>query len=352
CSPADGGAVTCAAREVKVNLEGGDDRAVVDPRVLGPVDGGPGADRLRGTWLWGGAGDDQLVAEDHVIQLDGGPGDDVLDGTHAVHSPPDAGPRGNRYGGGPGRDRVIGGPLREELTGGRGPDVVSGGDGADYILGGGDGRSANDDDVLDGGPGPDEIRGGDGDDRIAGGPGADYIDVADGGSFNASPLVPLGGGDQVSCGLDVDYVRGDYYDGIGMDCEHADRRSEEWRGLRPLRGRQFVVKVRCAWDYSRPCRGAAQLVGWPPRELELPAVSPALPSVMPPPGCARAPGAVIAHGRFEIRAGRVNRAALDLTPSGARLLARRPCIAAVLALRYADPRGGSGEMIRTIGVYR
>src|SRR4051794_12523552 len=40
CSPADGGAVTCAARDVKVNLEAGDDRAVVDPRVLGPVDGG------------------------------------------------------------------------------------------------------------------------------------------------------------------------------------------------------------------------------------------------------------------------------------------------------------------------
>ncbi|MDX8152286.1 hypothetical protein SK069_11815 [Patulibacter brassicae] len=114
---------------VRVEAGDGDDGAIVAGAlpVAGPivVDGGAGADRLRGP-------DDAGTG----VTLLGGDGDDVLEG-------------------GDGPDVLRGGSGNDQLDGGRGDDQVLGEDGDDRLAGG----RFVDRDVLDGGAGTDTIDG-------------------------------------------------------------------------------------------------------------------------------------------------------------------------------------------------
>jgi Ca2+-binding RTX toxin-like protein len=89
----------------EVNAGGGDDSAVISPKILVPVTlrGGPGDDRL-----YGGGAFDKLV---------GGPGEDILVGRA-------------------GNDALYGGPGNDRLYGGSGDDLLHGGPGEDEIVGG------------------------------------------------------------------------------------------------------------------------------------------------------------------------------------------------------------------------
>jgi Ca2+-binding RTX toxin-like protein len=167
---------------LQVRSKGGPDRVIVaDPRESRPffdllVTGGAGADvlasslaRVRGgrgddeltdtarAGLWGGHGDDRLVAADPVTRgdlsrLSGGDGNDVLLG-------------------GPNEDLLIGGAGTDTLAGFRGPDYLGGGTGSDRLAGG------RRQDRLDGEDGNDRLRGGGGGDRLYGGRGRDRCDA-------------------------------------------------------------------------------------------------------------------------------------------------------------------------------
>ncbi|WP_354697487.1 hypothetical protein DSM112329_03117 [Paraconexibacter sp. AEG42_29] len=113
---------------------------------LACADGGPGNDRLSAPYvapprkpcdMFGGDGNDRLTGS----RLIGGPGNDVLTGT--------LGP--------------------DKLFGDAGADTISGGAGADDLVGG-DG-----DDKLSGGAGNDKLFGDSGADILTGGSGADYF---------------------------------------------------------------------------------------------------------------------------------------------------------------------------------
>jgi Ca2+-binding RTX toxin-like protein len=93
----------------EVNVGGGDDSAIISPKIPVPVTlrGGEGDDRLRG-----GAGADKLL---------GGPGADFLLG----HGGKDW------IFGGPGNDWLYGGAQGDRLVGGSGSDYLNGGAGAD-----------------------------------------------------------------------------------------------------------------------------------------------------------------------------------------------------------------------------
>jgi hypothetical protein len=351
CSALTDRAVACAAETAQVDLGPSDDTGVSDPNLEIRLGGGPGDDRLRGPWLYGDDGDDRLVADDHVVRLVGGLGDDLIDARPAVASASRRSPLGdfNVLLGGGGADTIKGGRLSENISHGPGPDVVDAGPGDDSV---GDGFSMDafdaDDDVLDGGPGNDGLRSNEGDDVVSGSSGSDLIHVGDVG-INASPLIPLGRGDRVECDSDIDQVIADYYDEVNTDCEEATHGTPEWRSLRPLRGSQFVVKVRCAWNSARPCRGRARIVGWRRGTGRRNPWLPPRPGALPSKAC-RGTHAMLAAGAFEIRAGRVNRATLELRPAGRRLLRRRRCVAAHLVLNYADVRGGTREMTRSVTV--
>jgi hypothetical protein len=89
----------------EINAGGGNDSAIVSPKILVPVTlrGGPGDDRL-----YGGGAADKLV---------GGPGEDILIGRA-------------------GNDALYGGPGNDQLFGGSGDDVLHGGPGEDEMIGG------------------------------------------------------------------------------------------------------------------------------------------------------------------------------------------------------------------------
>jgi Ca2+-binding RTX toxin-like protein len=98
----------CAATAIagfEVNAGGGNDSAIISPKIQIPVTlrGGPGDDRL-----YGGAGSDKLV---------GGPGEDTLIG------------RG-------GNDSLYGGPGNDRLYAGSGDDILRGGPGENELVGG------------------------------------------------------------------------------------------------------------------------------------------------------------------------------------------------------------------------
>jgi Ca2+-binding RTX toxin-like protein len=97
----------------EVNAGSGDDRVLVDPKVMVPVTmrGGAGADRLGG-----GEGDDKLIGGAGADALLGRGGDDSIFG-------------------GAGRDRILGGPGNDLLHGGAGDDLILGGPGKDVISG-------------------------------------------------------------------------------------------------------------------------------------------------------------------------------------------------------------------------
>jgi Ca2+-binding RTX toxin-like protein len=96
----------------EVNAGGGNDSAIISPKIQVPVTlrGGPGDDRL-----YGGAGADKLI---------GGEGEDTLVGRAGNDS----------LFGGSGNDRLYAGPGDDLLRGGSGENENVGGSGHDSIL--------------------------------------------------------------------------------------------------------------------------------------------------------------------------------------------------------------------------
>jgi len=175
------------------------------------VDGGFGDDTLAGglssDTLQGGPGRDFLFGNAGADWLDGGSGDDFLYGQ---------GGSGDSLFGGTGRDYLAGGAGHDRLDGGRDSDTLLGQAGNDWLDGGAgddqlDGGAGNDtlrgqagDDTLQSASGNNGMTGGDGNDRLVGGVGNDTLLGGDGNDLllgNAGQDVALGGdGD--------DYVKG------------------------------------------------------------------------------------------------------------------------------------------------
>ncbi len=158
--------------------------------------GGDGNDQLLGSTradkLWGGLGNDVLVAGDANDQLFGEQGEDELQGG-AGNDTLDGGVGKDLLFGGTGDDQLHGGADNDELQGNEGNDALYGGTGDDRLFGqlgndllyGGEG-----DDILVGCSGDNEARqslaagetdvdwlyGGAGNDRLIGRVGDDYLD--------------------------------------------------------------------------------------------------------------------------------------------------------------------------------
>ena len=136
------------------------------------IDGGDGSDVICGDagkdsiWsgagelglLYGGAGNDRLVAEDAGVGLIGEAGNDTLI----------ASLEGTLLDGGPGKDAIHGSDLADVIDGGPGHDRISAGGGDDEDVHGGSGN-----DRIDGGAGDDVLHGDSGADRCTGGAGSD-----------------------------------------------------------------------------------------------------------------------------------------------------------------------------------
>lgn len=134
------------------------------------VDGGGGLDVVCGDGgkdsiysgpgelglLYGGAGNDRLVAEDAGIGLIGEAGDDTLVTTH----------EGTLLDGGSGKDTIDGSDFPDVIDGGSGNDAIQANGGEDEDVHGGPGN-----DRVDGGDGLDVLHGDSGNDRISSGPG-------------------------------------------------------------------------------------------------------------------------------------------------------------------------------------
>jgi Ca2+-binding RTX toxin-like protein len=185
---------------LQASLHGGvgDDTLIGGPGMLDILDGGLGADVMRGgstatdghvtfglreCWVMDGAkGQDSVTYEKSPgpvdVSLDGiandgmpGEGDNVMPDVEVVR-------------GSPFDDRLVAGAEPVVLYGSGGRDVLLGSPGNDLLFGGG--RR----DRIDAGAGADCAFGGTGNDRLAGGPGADTLiggwgaDRADGGAGN------------------------------------------------------------------------------------------------------------------------------------------------------------------------
>jgi Ca2+-binding RTX toxin-like protein len=181
--------------------EGGDTIDVRDLGLVVRIDGGPGADLIRGgngrNDLRGGAGDDSIFGGPAADALTGGSGDDFIRG------------RGGRddLSGGNGSDTLEGSGGADRIRGGSGTDVLRGNSDDDTLTGNGG------DDVLLGAAGADDLRGGDGNDSILGEAGADTIqgdrggDTLTGGSGN-DLVLGEGGRDEISGGSGRDILIG------------------------------------------------------------------------------------------------------------------------------------------------
>ncbi|MFO0936356.1 MAG: calcium-binding protein [Gemmataceae bacterium] len=115
-----------------------------------------GTDQSNGV-IFGGEGDDIIVALGGVKLIDGGGGNDTITAGQfdcVIH-------------GGDGNDNIVSGPGNNVIYGDNGDDVILGGVGNDHIYGG-DG-----DDQLYGNDGDDWLDGGTGTDQLTGGAGAD-----------------------------------------------------------------------------------------------------------------------------------------------------------------------------------
>jgi hypothetical protein len=248
-----------------------------------------------------GNGDDELRAENLVLDADGGHGDDRL-----VHTGYAA---GTLNGGGGGRDHLIGFALSDgDASGSADADVleggsvsyrgrtrpvrvnlgdsrpdgergegdrlisvvsVTGGSAADRLTGsdaeseGLDGRGGPD--VIRGGPGKSFIRGRGGRDRLYGGSGSDSIDAGRGGDLvegglGADFLRGQGGWDRIGCGGDDDTVAPRPDDLLRADCETAYAQSEESMRVGPIPdadgARRVVFSIECvepgAFDEDSP----------------------------------------------------------------------------------------------------
>ena len=172
------GFVHCAGiSSVTVLGNDGDDDLALVAGVPGTVDGGPGADALRGIdgsqTLLGGAGNDALDGGPGADMLRGGEGDDELAG----------GAGADVLAGEGGDDQLDGGADADQLDGGDGRDSASGDDGADVISGGAGPDALNgdaDNDTLHGADGDDSINGGTGENAVFGDGGADTLAAGDG----------------------------------------------------------------------------------------------------------------------------------------------------------------------------
>jgi Ca2+-binding RTX toxin-like protein len=302
-------------------------------------------------------GNDRFVAGRLPVDVYGGFGRDVL-----IGSPRDDRMRGDG-GSGPtppdsnfGADRLEGRGGEDELYGDPGSDTIRGGSGNDFLDGGvpisfyqGTTTRHPSDDVISGGPGNDGVRHGW---RVDAGPGDDSIDLADFHRDNRSPVIPLGRDGNARCGAGSDFVRGDYYDGTGLDCEILSEGAVSFRSLRPDAKGGVSLTVRCAWDFNSPCRGSARLARTPAQTVETPdrtLIRTTLPAS--PRGCRRsAQTRVLTAHSFRIRAGRVNRVTLRLGRRARRLLARAGCLVIRADFRLRDPKRRSYEMTRTFAL--
>ncbi len=222
----------------------GSDTITVDARVTIPTElwGGSGNNYLIAgggpTTLYGGAGVDTLVGGSGLDVLYGGGGNDIISaGTGAATL--DGGAGDDQLTGGPGNDLLTGDDGNDTLIGGGGNDTLVAGAGNDILQGdaGNDsleGGSGNDsiyggtgNDSIYGGSGNDYIEGDDGNDTITGGTGNDYID---GGANNDSIYGGSGndtiygeaGNDTIVAGIGNDYIDGgagndSIYGGTGLD---------------------------------------------------------------------------------------------------------------------------------------
>jgi Ca2+-binding RTX toxin-like protein len=299
----------------------------------------PGVDLFRLT-----EHDDRFVAGRNSVDVDGGLGHDVL-----VGSPGDdrlsgevgerQAPPGSRFGG----DRLEGRGGNDTLDGGQGSDRLDGGPGHDTIDGGRtlsfDGPTPTrhpSDDVITGGPGDDRVMHGW---RVTAGPGDDQIDLANFRRENKSPVIPLARDDNATCGGGRDSVRGDYYDGIGLDCEVLTEGGVSWRSLRPDARGLVTLTARCAWTFGAPCRGSVRIARTPAQTVEAPDFT-FYATTLPfsPPGCRRSTTArILGADPFRIRAGRVDRVTLRLSRRARRLLQHSGCLVVRAAFRFRDP---------------
>ena len=139
----------------------GNDNITIDPGVAAAVT------------LYGGPGDDVLIAGAGAATLEGGSGFDELVGS----------PQSDIIRGGDQDDLIIGHAGNDILRGGRGLDNIYGDEGNDDIDGGEDDDllfGGADDDTVSGGAGDDELDGDDGDDVLRGEVGDDLLIAGDG----------------------------------------------------------------------------------------------------------------------------------------------------------------------------
>lgn len=213
------------------NGDHGDD-LVVGTAGADAIDGGVGSDDLRGGE---GFGDTLSYAsrEDAVRVQDGvaviGDERDVLSGFEEViggygNDVLVGTAAGDSLIGGFGGDRLVGGGARDVLDGGRGSDTLLGGDGDDVLRGGTDeDRLYGEvgDDQLLAGPGWDRLEGGDGDDVLDGRGGADRMFGGDGDDRLESALDQVI--DELHCGAGTDVADSERADRVGPACEDESR---------------------------------------------------------------------------------------------------------------------------------
>jgi Ca2+-binding RTX toxin-like protein len=305
-------------------------------------------------------GNDRFTAGPPEVTVYGGLGNDVIAGSPGadlLKGDVLQGPFGDRPGGHYGDDSIDGRGGNDDIDGDAGNDVLRGGLGDDRLDGGrpvinymGTSTRYPSFDTIYGGPGNDSIRRGG---RVSAGPGDDEIDVASFYGTNRSPLIALGHGGSVRCGSGGDLAKGDYYDEIGLDCEAIWEGTSPWRTVRVRSDGTVTLKARCAWDYSAPCRGRARLV--PSPKVVVRAISP-LP-ILPQgeaPRPARCHGAhdprSLGVGRFNLRAGRVNRVAIRVGGRARRSLDRFGCLLLRVAFRFSEPGRRQHEMTRTLAL--
>lgn len=135
-----------------------------------------GGDDTDITFIFGGSGDDSLVAGNTNHDIFAGDGDDTIVGGDATEL----------TGGNAGNDLMFGGGSFDDMEGNDGNDTIFGGDGNDVINGGSgadvlEGDAGND--AIGGEEGDDSLSGGDGDDILSGGAGADTLDGGAGRDF-------------------------------------------------------------------------------------------------------------------------------------------------------------------------
>ncbi|MFH2210689.1 MAG: VCBS domain-containing protein [Pseudomonadota bacterium] len=198
-----------------------------------------------GDMLYGGAGDDWIMAGEGDDYAEGGDGndaifgeagDDILNGGKGndslVGDNPDRGNGDGLPGARHGDDALAGGEGDDSLSGNGGNDMLSGGAGNDVMQGDDSATPGqyHGDDTLDGGDGNDTMWGQGGDDVLVGGAGDDYLegdystldasyqgdDFLDGGDGN-DRLIGGGGNDFLMGGKGDDRMWGDRLDVAGDD---------------------------------------------------------------------------------------------------------------------------------------